>query len=124
MDRKICIDSDVLISLLNKEQKTKELLESLDADFYLTSVNAFEIWYGRKKSELVFEVLESFNILDLDKNSAKLAGDILRELKNKGEIIDLKDVFIGAICIKNDVSLLTYNKKHFERLKKFGLVLV
>jgi predicted nucleic acid-binding protein len=110
--------------LLNKEQKTKELLESLDADFYLTSVNAFELWYGRKKSELVFEVLESFNILDLDKNSAKLAGDILRELKNKGEIIDLKDVFIGAICIKNDVSLLTYNKKHFERLKKFGLVLV
>lgn len=124
MVRRICLDSDVLIAFLNKDEKTKQIMESLDGDFYITTVNTFEVWYGRKKTEPVFEALEWLHSLDMDDKAARLAGDILRKLKEEGKIIDMRDLFIGAICINNNIELLTYNKKHFERLKEFGLILV
>ena len=124
MDRRICLDSDVMIGLLNKDEAAKKLVEALDAEFYTTSVNVFELWYGRKKQETVSELFESLRLLALGEGSARLAADILRDLKEKGTIVDFKDVFIAAMCIKHDTELLTLNKKHFERLQEFGLVLV
>ncbi len=124
MVRRICLDSDVLIALLNKDEKTKQIIESLDADFFITTVNTFEVWYGRKKTEPIFEMLELLHSLDMNEKTAKLAGDILRKLKDDGKMIDMRDLFIGAICITNDIELLTYNKKHFERLHEFGLITV
>ena len=116
MVRRVCLDSDVLIALLNKDEKTKQLIETVDAEFYITAVNTFEVWYGRKKTEPVFEALEWLHSLEMNDKSARLAGDMLRKLKEDGKMIDMRDLFIGAICINNDIELLTYNKKHFERL--------
>lgn len=124
MVRRVCIDSDVLIALLNKDEKTKQIMEALDVDFYITTVNTFEVWFWRKKTEPVFEALEWLHSLEMDDKAVRLAGDILRKLKEDGKMIDMRDLFIGAICINNDIELLTYNKKHFERLKDFGLILV
>ncbi len=124
MVRKICLDSDVLVALLNGDERTRSFLQVLDADFYGTTVNSFELWYGRKKSENVKDLLESLHLVSFDLASSQLAADILLELKTKGELLELKDVFIAAMCITHNIEFYTYNKKHFERLKKFGLQLV
>ncbi|PIN76133.1 hypothetical protein COV18_00775 [Candidatus Woesearchaeota archaeon CG10_big_fil_rev_8_21_14_0_10_37_12] len=121
MVRKVCLDSDVLIALLNKDDATKRLIESLDAEFVITAITSFEVWFGRKSAEPVSEILEWLDVLDFDDESSRIAADILRELKKKGKIIEMRDVFIGAICVKNQIELLTYNDKHFEKLKQFGL---
>ncbi len=124
MVRKICLDSDVTIEILHNDLKTKEVISSLDAQFFATAINLFEIWYGRKKHETIFQFFESINPVSFDEKSVKLAADILRDLKQKGQMIDLKDLFIGAICIANSMELFTYNKKHFERLEAYGLVMI
>ena len=62
--------------------------------------------------------------LNFDKNSGIIAGKISRQLKDNGEEVEFRDIFIGSICISNDVELFTLNVKHFERMKKFGLNLV
>lgn len=124
MVRRICLDTDVIIHLLSKDQHTREIIESLDADFFTVAINAFELWYGRKENESVFELLEWLDVLPLDEKSALTAADILRELKKTGTILDIKDLFIGAICITHRIELLTLNRKHFDRLQKWGLVLV
>ena len=123
MDRRICLDSDVMIGLLNKDEAARKLVEALDAEFYTTSINVFELWYGRKKQETVSELFESLRLLSLGDKSARLAADILRNLKEKGTLIDFRDAFIASMCIRHDTELLTMNKKHFERLQEFGLVL-
>ena len=56
-------------------------------------------------------------MLDLDKNSAILAAKIEADLRNNGEIIDVEDIMIAAISINNNETLVTRNKKHFERIK-------
>ena len=124
MVRKVCLDSNIIIALLSRDESVKNIISALDAQFVITAVNSFEVWYGRTKGETIFELFEWLEILPFDAVVSRLAADIMRSLKQKGEIIDVQDVFIAAICIKNNVELLSLNKKHFERLKKFGLVLV
>ena len=123
MVRKIYLDSDIIINLLNKNEDIKRALESLDGEFFTTSINIFEIWQGRKNSENILEFISWLDILDLNMNSSMIAGDIHRKLRSSGKIIDLRDLFIGSICIDNKAELLTLNKKYFNRLKKFNLIL-
>lgn len=126
MDRKICLDSDIIINFLRKNQKTKEILNKLGEEFYTTQINAFEIWSGRLiyEEKTIKDMLNSLIKLDFDEDAALKAGDILINLKKSGNIIDFRDLFIASICISNNIELLTNNKKHFERLKNFGLKLV
>ena len=124
MVKEICLDSDIMISFLKKDDKAVAILQSFEADYYTTVINIFEIWYGKKKVEPIPELLEWINILDLEKESAILAAEILIKLRKIGQIIEYRDAFVAGICIANNIPLLTFNKKHFSRLKKFGLKLV
>ncbi len=124
MVRKLCLDSDVLIALLNKEVNPRHALESSDAVLCITAINAFEIWYGRKNEETVPELLAWLEVIQISDVIARLAADILRDLKKQGMVLDFKDIFIAATCIVHNMELLTYNQKHFTRLKKYGLKLV
>jgi predicted nucleic acid-binding protein len=126
MVRKICLDSDVLIELLKNNEKTKTQINSLDATFYITSINVFEIWSGRwtKKEKIISDLINSLEIIDFDKESSLKAGDIRINLNKRREPIEIRDIFIASTCISNNIELLTYNKKHFKRLEKFGIKLV
>jgi tRNA(fMet)-specific endonuclease VapC len=124
MVREICLDSDILINLFRNETETLKIIKSLDAEFVTTSINIFELWYGKKKNEDIYKYLQHIKAHDFSEVSAIKAAKILSELKTKGEIIDHRDAFIGAICIIKNIEFLTNNKKHFERLKKFGLKLI
>ncbi|MBI4449000.1 hypothetical protein HY641_03170 [Candidatus Woesearchaeota archaeon] len=71
-----------------------------------------------------FELLEELHPLPFDDQSARLAGDVRRSLSKRGLSLDFGDIAVGSICIRNDTPLKTLNKKHFERLTEFGLVLL
>ncbi len=126
MDRKICLDSDIIINFLRKSPKAKETLNKLGGEFYTTQINLFEIWSGRliDEEKTIKEMLNSLIKFDFDEDAAIKAGEIMVNLKKSGNIIDFRDLFIASICIVNNLELLTNNKKHFERLKKYGLKLV
>ena len=125
MDEKICLDSDVLIELERGNLEVKRILElkKETATLSTTPINVFELWFGFKNKEEIFLLIEDLFIYNFDKNAAKVAGDIKRTLKKEGEDIEIRDLFIAAICIKNNLKLFTFNKKHFERLMRFGLIL-
>ena len=71
--------------------------------------------------EKVNELISSLNVLSLDRESAILSGNIGADLINKGEIIDLEDIMIGAIALQNNEILLTRNEKHFSRIKNLKI---
>ena len=47
---------------------------------------------------------------------------MFESLSSKGEMVDALDVMIASIAIVNNESILTMNKKHFERIKELKLV--
>jgi len=53
--------------------------------------------------------------------SMPLSCEIYNDLKRKGKMLDDADLLIGCTAIAKGYKLFTNNKKHFERLKDYGL---
>ncbi len=126
----VCLDTSIIIDILrekvNLDQLELNLAENEIAK--IPSPAIIEIILGlhlnsnilniyKNEREKIDKLLSSFPILDLDKESAILAGEIEANLINMGNIIDIEDIMIGAIALHNNEKLITRNKKHFERIK-------
>jgi len=123
---KIALDTNVIISLV-KERKLDLFVSKYDA----CAPVVVEYEYIRGETKAGIDINESketfentFEILELNNESVKIASKIWSELSKKGRLIDERDLLIGAICIAHNVPLWTLNISHFLRLLDFGLVLV
>ena len=122
----VVLDTDTLI-LLVKNKKLVDFVSMYDA--YITIITEYEYVRGEVRvgidpNESKETLEESFNILYFDNKSVEQASLIWAKLSSEGLLIDERDLIIGSICIANKLPLWTLNKKHFERLKRFGLKLV
>ncbi|BFH72078.1 hypothetical protein SJAV_00220 [Sulfurisphaera javensis] len=81
-------------------------------------------YLGKDVEEFKEDIEDYFNVICLDNDSIKLSSKIYASLREKGELIDDPDLLIGSICISNNLTLITNNLSHFERLKTYGLKIV
>lgn len=93
-----------------------------------TTVSSFELFYGAYKStqrensvEKVSALLARLDVLPLDCESSKKAGEVLAELSEAGKIIDFRDALIAGVAIANGMPLVTRNKEHFTRIRGLKL---
>ncbi|MEK6895068.1 MAG: PIN domain-containing protein [Nanoarchaeota archaeon] len=132
----VCLDTAFLVDVIKGRVKNEldKMIEN-DVSFNIASPSIMELFKGlhltsnlkhatSNEFSKIQDVLSSMAILNLDKDSAILAGKIEADLINKGEIIEIEDIMIGSICIVNHEGLLTKNIKHFEKMKEFGLKVV
>ena len=61
-------------------------------------------------------LLAAMTVLPLDSDSARLSAKIRRELEARGSPIGMADSLIAGICSHRKGTLITRNKKHFERV--------
>ena len=126
----VCLDSSAIIDILRKRLEFEQLKVKFGKDeiIKIPSPAIIEVIRGlylnqnipnvqENEKEKINKLFSSFPILDLDKESAILAGEIEANLINRGETIDMEDIMIGAIVKQNGEKLLTRNVKHFERIK-------
>ncbi len=123
--RKICLDSDVLIDHLRGKKGAVEYVRSLEegsVTLSTTSINVFEVFYGAFKSgrkanvEGAKRLVERLAVLSFDREDAEVAGKILSELEARGEVIEFRDVLIGAVCLVEGYAVATGNTKHFKKI--------
>ncbi|MDV3103781.1 type II toxin-antitoxin system VapC family toxin [Thermococcus waiotapuensis] len=89
----------------------------MDKTFYVTSITRFELLVGLpKKEELIW--LNSLIELPFEGKSAEMAAYLHRKLREKGTPMGLRDPFIGAICLVNDLPLVAL-EGDFKALKEF-----
>lgn len=119
----ICLDTNAVIELV---RGNKEVIAQFNefSIFYLSIISVYEYGRGKLTLEQVEEDLEKFNFITINYKIIIKAIEIYKDLIKKGELIDDNDIIIGACCIVNNIPLLTLNKKHFDKLKKFGLKIV
>jgi predicted nucleic acid-binding protein len=122
----ILIDTSVIIDFLRKKNKRRTLLWKIKENYecFISSITIFELYCGAK-NETHFNDLKKmmpwFNVIDFDNETAKYAAEIYSTLKKDNCIVEFRDIFIAASAIKNNLSLTTLNKKHFERINKLTL---
>lgn len=61
------------------------------------------------------------NYLTFDDKAAEKAVEIYVSL-HKGNLIEDNDIFIAAISVVNDCTLVTANTRHFERVEGLNFV--
>ncbi len=122
--KKICVDTDVVISLLKGDKKTHEMIDKLEGyDLCITSVTFFELSLRKYNLDQIEYFASKVQIIEFDEESAREASFLHKELKRTGRLMEVRDIFIAAICISKYYDLATFNKKHFQNIKNLKLLI-
>src|SRR4030042_3770663 len=119
------IDSDVLIEILDKksekgDEALKQILQSGE-EIATTAISLHEVLYGLHKYAKPVKEILLLPLLNYTKKDAVLSSKIELEAEEKGSPIRRTDAMIAAIAINNGAKLCTFDLKHFNLLKDFGL---
>lgn len=126
---KYLLDTNVCIALLNDSSPPIEtrVLKELRANSQLSvsAVSVFELWYGVAKStrrpsntQKLKTFLSSWiNLLPLDDEDAKIAGELRAEMEVIGRPIGQYDLLIAGQALRHNMTLVTANLREFERVK-------
>lgn len=116
----IVADTDVLIDFLTGKGEAGAVERLLEKRAIATTViSRFELLSGaksRKQVERLRQLLEVLPSLVLDDAAADSASGIRQALEKTGSPIGMADSLIAGIVISNGASLLTRNRRHFERV--------
>jgi tRNA(fMet)-specific endonuclease VapC len=92
-------------------------------DHYTTAITLGELFYGavRRRSPSLLRAIEEYvegevTILEFDESAARAYAEIRVELEAAGQRLDDADLRIASICIARDLTLVTGNVRHFERV--------
>ena len=118
------LDSDVCIEILRGNVKVIEKRRTVDDDVATTWVTASELAYGAEKSRdpehnttLVTEFLATLSVVGLNLPAALEFGRRKANLERAGMRLPDADLLIAAIALTHGASLITGNRKHYERIE-------
>ena len=120
-----CLDTNIVSEVLRNNPVVNQRLQSeLDKGnkVYISSIVYYEIVRGLKaaaasnKLKGFMKIYRILAKLPLDMKAIEKAVDIYVSL-HKGQQIEDNDIYIAAIAMVNDCTLVTANEKHFSRIQ-------
>jgi tRNA(fMet)-specific endonuclease VapC len=122
----IVADTDVLIDFLaGREPAAGRVTRELESgNLWTTVITRFEMLSGARgtrETRIVAELLDSMRIVPLDVSAADRAAVVRRALERKGVGIGMADSLIAGIALHVGGTLLTRNRRHFERVEGLDL---
>jgi tRNA(fMet)-specific endonuclease VapC len=124
------LDTNACIALINgRELNVRRRLQRAvrrDSIMLLSSIVAFELWYGVAKSqrkESNTQRLEAFFAGPLewtlfDEDDARAAGAVRAELEDIGKPIGAYDVLLAGQARRRGATLVTSNTREFARVPR------
>lgn len=121
MNGKFIIDANVVIDYLRG--KNNLLSQLMDEEVVSISVIVIgELIFGAENSiqikkhlSQVEELLSKVNIIGIDYETAMIYGKTRADLRKKGTPIPENDIWIAAIAMQHNLTLIT-NDKHFANI--------
>jgi tRNA(fMet)-specific endonuclease VapC len=126
------LDTNACIALIDgKPPSVRTRLRKVlarDAKVLVSSVVAFELWYGVATSarpEANARLVETFfagpvSLLAFEPEDAKTAGRVRAELEAGGRPIGAYDLLIAAQALRHQWTLITTNAREFSRVKSLA----
>ena len=126
------MDSDWAIDYLNGVQSTIQRLDGLfRLGVGISIISLAEIYdglYGSanidRQEERLREMLDPMAILYLEDATCRIFAQERQRLRSIGSLIGDFDLLIAATAIHNGLTLLTNNRRHFERVLGLNLISV
>lgn len=123
------LDTNACIALINdKAPSVRTRLQkalAADAKIWVSSVVAFELWYGVAKSarpEANSQLVDTFfagpvSLLAFEPEDAKVAGKVRASLEAVGKPVGAYDLLIAGQALHRQLTLITANGREFGRVK-------
>lgn len=115
---KFLLDTNAIIALQRENEDLKKLL-STSTDVFVPAVAVGELYYGAYKSQRVEEnrknvaaFIANRVVLNVDADTADVYGQVKQALRAKGRPIPENDIWIAALAIQYDLTLIT-DDAHF-----------
>ena len=116
------LDTDTCIAILRGNEAVIERRAATSDEVVTTWITAAELYYGAARSRaldknraLVKSFLATLPVLGLDEASAPIFGEAKALLERQGQRLADADLFIGAIAIAKQATVVTGNRRHYER---------
>ena len=124
------LDSDVVADWLRGRSSTVELIARLsDEGLAISSITYGEIYegvyFGRDpgKAESAFrDFLRFVDVVPLSRPAMRLFARIRGDLRRRGQLVSDLDILIAATAIERDLTLITRNIRHYERIQGLRLL--
>jgi tRNA(fMet)-specific endonuclease VapC len=118
------LDTDWIINLLAGKEDAEEKIQRLDPeDIGISLVTVAEIYESAYNFanpgahiQIFRSFLKNFQLVNLSLPIIEKFAEVRAHLRRKGQMISDIDIFLAATALHHDLVVLTYNKKHFERI--------
>lgn len=121
MNGRYLLDTNIVIALFGEDDQVLKKVQEAQ-EIYHPAIVIGELYYGAfnstRKAENLRKVDEYRNeaaILNSDDHTARLYGEVKVALKKKGTPIPENDIWISAIALQYDLTLVTRDK-HFGNI--------
>lgn len=123
------LDTNACIALMNgtptRVRRRFEMAVDARTDIFVSTIVAFELWYGVAKSarpEANSRRVEIFfagplSLLPFDEEDSRIAGRLRGVLEVAGKPIGAYDVLIAGQALHHGAILVTANTREFRRVK-------
>lgn len=126
------LDTDWAIDYLNRIPRTVRRVDELRPEgISISIVTVAELYEGALNSNeparnenLMTEFLDQYPIIGLDVPICRIFGVERARLRAMGTPIQDLDLLIGATALHHDLTLLSNNRRHFERLSGLRIISV
>lgn len=124
------LDTDIYSEILKAKnrkivERSNEYRDQFER-FSLSVATVYELVSGLQRAQLtrrleaLYNALDAEEILPINTQAATIAGNIHGDLVRPGQNIGRADPLIAAIAIQHDLTLITGNTQHFERIVRLG----
>lgn len=118
------LDTDASIALIKGRPRAVEWLRRrVPAEVAMSGVSKAELYYGARKSgrvehnlRVLYRFFEPFRSLAFDDRAAEEYGIIRADLERAGTPIGPNDLLIAALARSRDLTLVSFNRREFERV--------
>jgi predicted nucleic acid-binding protein len=117
------VDTTFLIDILRNNKNVQNVLNSKRI-LLTTQINMYEVIRGlflrpisETKRAKALELFDAIRVLPLDENAVSKAAELSAGLMQKGMTVADCDCLTAGIALSKGIStIITNNKKHFERM--------
>jgi len=119
------LDTDTVIyGLKGYDAVIRNLADHQQDPLKISAMTLLELYYGAYKSEKVVanlakvrRIQNAFDVIAVDFSIAETFGMIKSALETQGTPLDDFDLVIAACALAHNLTLVTNNEKHFQRVE-------
>ena len=123
------VDTDWVISYLNGQARVISRLDELKEEgLGVSVVSLAELYEGiyystdpEGNERDLADFLRGVTVIAVDAETCKLFGKARGALRASGNLVGDFDLLIGATALRHDLTLMTNNRRHFERVEGLRL---